>query len=147
MSRNFKMHLTCIFSHKKRTAFMQAMGLFEKKKVLFQEEIFVVDGKTADDFENMDAAIARLLDSAQAGFIDNWLIFMHVSHVVWEDGEVYRNTKIPPFFEKEINCLSTGEKWVLFRDAVQFIVNPYFAVETDHYNCVTAIKPKANLSS
>lgn len=144
MERKFKMRFHAVFTDVLRTKFMQAADMFDKHKVIGKSDIFTIEGGTGESFTDMETSIRRLLQNTET--IGEFL-FLHVDKVIFEDGEIYYNTAVPPFFKENIRSISNGQKWCMFSDLIRSMTDDRFVIETTENMVVTGIKVKTSSST
>ncbi len=121
----FKVRFYALISDRFRTRFMQDADVFEKFKVLYEEQAFIVTIDPAKDNLTIDDAYFAKL---QQSLIDGLQQQSHeVLFAVMNPGEKCPAINTQPFFVKHVSIISDGNHGCLLADALKL---QGFAVET-----------------
>lgn len=117
--------------------FMLAADLFEQGKVLGTKEQVTIDYNRRIDKTMKHAAksIQHLHDAYEA---QNRIVSLVSLQFIASDNMVlFNNGIIPPYWNKGVRIISTGDKWFMLDD---FLRSEGYQVKTDQYRFIVGVQ-------
>lgn len=122
---------------------MRAADIYNDKKFAMSFEELVLTGVAKEDWKGPEALIRTLTHHASEVKTDTTeSLYFHVSSITFEDGDVYVNTKIPPFYNPDVQCITTGGTWGIFSEIVRGMIGEHFIIEENEDRTIKEIRSR-----
>jgi hypothetical protein len=100
------------------TTFMQAADMFENFKVLGKQLNICYKIEDEEPLTDLQGYFIITHQTMLKEFGKN-LVFGYIQQIVIDENAIIKNNIIPPYFDKNISVISTGQKWGLLVDLVK----------------------------